>query len=148
MSKYVKYIISFMQVITLVIAFFLVLYINIYYFFSLGKTPFGSDIWDFFSLIIPFVLLMCLYFLNYVNNHNFVNNYYLYKGCSIIVMLNIIYIAIRSLFDYNLIYLYNDYHINFIYFNNHILGIKIVVYLLCFINIILIINNRISYKDS
>ena len=146
MTNIIKKVLSTLQVVLLVVAFFFALYINVYMFFDLGKNPFGRDFFNFFGILTPFVLLIILYFINFVNNHHNVNNSIFYKIVSILVIITIIYMEYRSVFDNNMILWYKtDYHINFDYFTNQILPIKIMIYGLCIVNIFYIIE---GYLDN
>ena len=58
MTNVIKKILTTINVLLLVISFFLVLYINVYQFFNLGNNPFGQGFFEFFSILLPFVLLI------------------------------------------------------------------------------------------
>lgn len=145
MSNILKKILTTLNVLLLVIAFFLILYINVYQCFYLKNNPFGRGFFDFFAILVPFVLLMSLYFINFINSHNIANNSLLYKVIAIISMITIIYISYRAIFDDSLILWHKtDYHINFEYFNNHVIVIKIILYGLGLVNIFFIIEEYLQ----
>ena len=147
MTNILKKVLITINVLLLVISFFFVLYINVYQFFSLGSNPFENNFFDFFSILLPFVLLMCLYFINFVNNHYIANNNIIYKLISIFSLIVILYISYRSIFDDSLILWHKtNYHINFDYFNNHLIYIKLVLYGLSFINIIFIVEGILEKR--
>jgi len=147
MTNILKKILTIINILLLVIAFFLVLYINVYQFFNLGNNPFGNDFFNFFAILLPFIILMSLYFINFINNHHVVNNSLLYKVVSVFSLIVIIYILYRSIFDNSLILWYKtDYHINFDFFNNHVILIKSILYSLSFVNILFIIEGILEKK--
>lgn len=147
MTNILKKVLTTVNVLLLVISFLFVLYINVYQFFSLNSNPFGNDFFEFFSVLLPFVLLMCLYFINFVNNHYIVNNNITYKLISIFSLIVILFILYRSIFDDSLILWYKtNYHINFDYFNNHLIYIKLILYGLSLVNIIFIVDGILEKK--
>ena len=148
MTNVEKKILTISSILLLVISFFLALYINVYQFISLKSNPFGSNFFDFFEVLIPFVLLISLYFINFVNNNTFVNNNIWYKIISIISFITIIFMLYRTIFDDSLILWYKtDYHINFDYFNNQIVPIKSILYGLSLTNILFIIEEYLKNKE-
>ena len=149
MTNILKKILTKINILLLVISFFFIIYINVYQFFSLDNNPFGKNFFEFFSILLPFVLLMSLYFINYINKHHTVNDNVAYKIVSLFSLIVILYILYRSIFDDNLILWHKtNYHINFDYFNNNLLPMNLILYGLSLVNIILIIECILEKKKS
>lgn len=148
MINIIKKVLSILNILLLVIAFFFILYINVYNCFYLGKNPF-DDFFNFFSMLLPFICLMSLYYINFVNDHKIVNKNIFYKIVTFIVLILVIFIECRSIYDSNMVlHNLNDYQINFDYFMNQLIIIKFILYGLFFVNIIFIIEGYLNNKKK
>lgn len=144
-----KRILSFTNVLLLVISFFFCLYINVHMNVELGNNPFGRNIGQFFVSLIPFVLLMIMLFINLVNNHKKINSSIIYKVISIFGIIVIIFMECRALFDKNMVLLFKtSSNINFDYFTDQLLPIKLILYGLCLVNIIYIVEEYLERKNN
>ena len=109
------------------------------------NAPFGKDFFNFFANLLPFISLMILFFLNFVNDCEIINNNIWYKITTIFSLMIIIYMQYRSVFDNNMILWHKtNYHINFDYFNGQLSVIKFMVYGLCVVNILFVIEEYLN----
>lgn len=126
----------------LIIAFVLSFYIIIYMYHRLGKSLYFS-----YSIVIPYVLLFVVYCINLIFKQKRVNNSLFYNLTSCIIFILIIFVDYRALSDnYMIAYQRLGYNINFNYFNDFIIPMKIMLYGLIVTNVLLMINFR--SKDS
>ena len=140
---------SFLKVILLLVSFVLVLYITMYMYYNLEKQPLGSDFMEFFSNLIPFVLLLIIFVINLVARQKSVNNSIFYNLTSVVVFAAIIFMGYRAMFDQNMVLWHKtDYHINFEYFADQLSQIKVMVYGLIGANVLLMIEGWLSKEKK
>lgn len=124
------------------------IYIIINMFRRLDKFVFGSNFFEFFEILFPFILLLILWVLNLLLNHKKIQNSIFYNITSILVVCTIFIFCYRAMFDENMLFWHKyGYKINFNYFSDQIPPIKVMLYGLSISNIILIINEQIK-NDS
>ena len=127
----------------LIISFIWIMFILLNMYQKLDKS---IDI-DFIMLIIPFIILIILFFFNFTFKVDSVRNNILYNVTCNISLLSIVYLLYRTTFDKNMIYYFKDgYNINFTYFNEQNMYIKIVMLLMIIINIMLMLINTKKKK--
>ena len=111
----------------LIISFIWIMFILLNMYQKLDKS---IDI-DFIMLIIPFIILIILFFFNFTFKVDSVRNNILYNVTCNMSLLSIVYLLYRTTFDKNMIYYFKDgYNINFTYFNEQNMYIKIVMLLI------------------
>lgn len=132
MDKLINKILFYAKIIFLIISFVITLYILL-----IRMDTNGLSAWSIFPLFIPlfFVLIVFVFsfFLN-IGNDNLMFN----LSC-VLVLLAIILIDYRTLFDNNII---SNTQINLNYFNLQSSKMKIMLYLTCFSNILLMIYEK------
>ncbi len=103
---------------------------------------------NFILIMIPFILLLILFFVNLTfKMQDVLDNMFYNSGCTL-SLLSIVYLIYRTMCDKNMLYYYKDGNLNFTYFDEQINYIKIVLYLMIIINIILIVINYLSKKKK
>ena len=128
---------------------FATIYIVVMMFQRLGKEPFGANFFEFFEVIIPYILLIILLLVNTFLHQDEVRNSLFYNLTSFLVMLTIFVFCYRALFDKNLILWHKlKYDIDFNYFTDQIAPMKTLLYLLSAANVILIIKGYIKVDDD
>ena len=118
------------------IAFVLTLYIIIYMYHRLGKSLILS-----YKVFIPYGLLFITYCINIISGSKRVKKNFFYNMTSVFVFALIIFVGYRAIFDtYMLANTKLGYNINFNYFNDFLIPMKIMLYGLTFTNILLMAN--------
>lgn len=140
---------SFLKVILLLAAFMITLYITMYMYYNLEKQPLGSDFMEFFANLLPYIILLVLFVINFVLRQKSVNNSIFYNLTCVIVFGAIIFMGYRALFDENMVLWHKtDYHINFEYFADQLSQIKVMVYGLIGANVLLMIEGFLSKEKK
>jgi len=149
MIKIFNNIFNVLKLVMVLVSFIMILYIMLYTFHYLGKNAFGNEFVEFFGTLLPFVLVLMTFVLNYTLDLSSVNNNVLFNvGCTI-SLLSIVLIGARTLFDQNMIFWAKDgYSLNFHYFANQIMQIKSIVYFIFVTNVLLIIENKLNLKKN
>ena len=132
MIKIINKILIYTKIILLLIAFTITLYILL---LRMDYTSLG--IGSILPLFIPLLLVLIVYVFSYFLNKG--NDNIFYNVASILVLLSIIVIDYRTIFDNNINSIYN---INVGYFVVHSLKIEIMLYLTFLGNLMLIINEK------
>ena len=127
-----------LKFILLIIAFVLSFYIIIYMYHRLGKSLYFS-----YGVFIPYVIIFIIYCINLIFKQKRVNNSLFYNLTSCLIFMLIIFVDFRALSDnYMIAYQRLGYDINFNYFNDFVMPMKIMIYGLIITNILLMINFR------
>ena len=118
------------------VAFVITLYIVIYMYHRLGK-PFRYS----YKIFLPYLLLFCSYCVNIIFDSKRVKKNFFYNFTSVLVFITISFIGYRAIFDtYMLANVKLSYNINFNYFNDFLIPMKIMLYGLFFTNLLLMAN--------
>lgn len=132
------------KVLLLFIAFLLTVYITMYMYLSLEMKPFGKDFLEFFLVILPFVVLLMLFVINISGKEATINDNIFYNITCIVVMVAILYMELRAMFDQNMVLWHKtNYHINFDYFKSQLSSIRVMLYGLSFANLLLIVEETV-----
>lgn len=119
-----------------VVAFVLTLYIVVYMYHRLEK-----DLLKAYSVFIPYVLLFIMYCINIIAGSKRVKKSLFYNLTSVLVFSLIAFVGYRAIFDtYMISNVKLGYNINFNYFNDFIIPMKIMLYGLVATNALLIMN--------
>lgn len=145
MIKVFNNIFNTMKIVLLLVSFIMILYIMLYTFHYTGKNAFGREFFEFFGTLLPFILVLMVFIVNYILK---IDNVF-FNTASIIALLSIVIIEARTLFDQNMIFWAKDgYNINFHYFANQVVQIKSLVYFIFITNILLIIEKKFKLKKE
>ncbi len=136
MIKLINKILFYTKVIFLLIAFIITLYILL-----MRMDINNSSILSIIPLFIPLFGVLCVFVLSFFLNKGD-NNLLFNIGC-VLVLLAIIIIDYRTLFDNNIISITK---INLNYFDGQTMRIKIILYLTIIGNIMLIIKEKKDFK--
>ena len=132
MNKIINKTLFYIKIMLIVIAFSITLYILL-----MRMDINGLSTWSIFPLFIPLLLVLIVFvfsfFLNITKDNIFFN-----LVC-VLVLLAIIIIDCRTIFDHNII---SAYKINLNYFDLQISNIKIMLYLTFISNILLMIYEK------
>lgn len=144
MSKILSRILNIFKYLLLVIAFGLIFYGVLKTYKRLEK-PLTEAI----PLLIPFVLLFVIYLVNLFIKKNPIKDNLLYNFVSTAVMLAIIIIGVRAMFDVNMLY-YEKYKINYnpAYLSDNLGTVKIMLYCLCGANVLLLIFGKLDKTEK
>ena len=132
MNNIVNKLLFYAKVIFLLIAFIVTLYI-----LFMKMDIEGNSILSIIQLFIPLLLVLIVFvfsfFLNYGNDSMFFN-----VGC-VLVLIAIIVIDYRTIFDKNIV---SQYKLNINYFDSQVMYIKIMLYLTFIGNLMLIFKEK------
>ena len=121
----------------------------LYTFHYSKKNAFGNEFFEFFGTLLPFILVLMTFVLNYTLNISKVNSNVLFNVACTIALFSVVFIGARTLFDQIMIFWAKDgYNINFNYFANQVVHIKSLVYFIFVTNILLIIENKLNLKKE
>ena len=134
MVKLINSILFYIKVIFLLIAFIITFYILLMR-MDINKSNILSVLPEFIPLLGVLTAFVFSFFLNKGNDNLLFN-----IGC-VLVLLAIIIIDYRTLFDRNVISLYK---INLNYFNGQVIRIKLILYLTIISNLMLIIKEKVK----
>jgi len=149
MTKIINKFFIFLKIVLAVATFGINLYIMLYMYYNLEKQPFGSDFMDFISSILPFVILLIFFAVNLAGRQKTVNGNIFYNITCCFVLVAILYMQYRALFDVNMVLKYKtDYGINFDYYADQLSQIKAMLYGLSAVNILLIIEHYLCRKKT
>ena len=136
MNKIINKILFYVKVIFLLIAFVVTLYIML-----MKNDINGSSMLSLISLFIPLLAVLTVFvfslFLNNGNDNMFFNI------CCVLVLIAIIIIDYRTIFDKNIV---SQYKLNIIYFDGQIMHIKIMLYLIFIGNLMLVFKEKKEKK--
>lgn len=146
-NKIFNKVLNVLKFILLFLVFIMVVYIQLFMYYKLESSEMFKSFLEFLIILLPFALTLLLFVINFLMKQNFVNNNILYNSGCVIAFVSILFICYRSLFDVNMIFRnIEGFDINFTYFNDQFSYIKILLYLICFVNGLLIIKNKFSLK--
>jgi len=149
MIKMFNHIFSVLKIVLVLVSFIMILYIMLYTFHYSGKNAFGNEFFEFFGTLLPFILVLMVFVLNYSLNISSINSNILFNVACNVALLSIVFIGARTVFDQNMIFWAKDgYNINFHYFSNQIVHVKLLVYFIFVTNILLIIENKLNLKKE
>lgn len=136
MTSIINKIFGILKYILLIISFVLTLYIIIYMYHRLNKSLIQS-----YKIFIPFIMIFILFCTNFLFNKKKVQKNLFYNITCCLVFSLIIFVDYRTIFDtYMLANSKLGYNINFNYFNDFLIPLKIMLYGLSIINVLLMIN--------
>ena len=142
MIKIFNNIFNILKIVLVLVSFIMILYIMLYTFHYSGKSAFGIEFLEFFETLLPFILVLMTFVLNYTLNISEINDDVLFNVACNVALISIVFIGARTLFDQNMIFWAKDgYNINFHYFANQIVHIFVT-------NILLIIESKIKLKKE
>ena len=146
MEKVLNIFLNVIKMLLLLVCFVLTFYVIINNYMRLDRSVISS-----ISNFIPYFLLFILFSINFVLRQKEVLNNTLYNVvCCLVFGLNLLVIY-RTLFDNNMVlYTRLGYGMNFNYFSDMFMPIKLLIYLLSISNIIMIVNSllKINKKGS
>lgn len=109
----------------------------------------NKNIIESYTIFVPYVLLLIFFLTNHFSKQKRVTNNIFYNLTCCLSFIVIIFVCVRSLFDSNM--LMNQimgYKINFCFFNNFLIYMKIILYGLSLSNIFFIINFKEQKKKE
>lgn len=138
MSKSINLLLNVYKFLLLFISFGLSIYIFMGMSFRLGNDLFSSILY-----LVPFVILLVIYILNFVFKQDRINNNLFYNLTSLLVFAVIIFVCIRAIFDKGMILnKVMGYGINFNYFSDFIVFMEIMLYGLIVSNLLFMLNKK------
>ena len=118
------------------ISFVVTLYIIIYMYHRLEKPLVLS-----YKVFIPYLLLFIMYCINIISDSKRVKKNFFYNFTSVLVFVLISFVGYRAIFDnYMLANTKLGYNINFNYFNDFLIPMKIMLYGILITNVLLVAN--------
>lgn len=131
MTRVMNAIFSFLKIILLLASFAFTFFIIMNMYHRLDK-----NIAECIPTMLPFVLLLLLFIINFVLGQKSVNNCLFYNITCCFAFVVILFAVYRSFFDQNMVMIEKlGYNINFNYFADVIAPMKLMLYLLCVSNI-------------
>lgn len=144
LNKLFYYLKNFLLPILFVITMYIVMYMSN----RLGKNIFGDGFLEFFSVLLPFVSLIFCWILNIILKQESIKDNIFYNFVSFFAMLTIFVFCYRTVFDKNMIMWHKyGYNINFNYFSDQLIVIRVLLYCLLLVNILLMIYNHFFEKN-
>lgn len=138
MTSFFNKLFSVLKYVLLIVAFVLTLYIVIYMYHRLGKSVFYS-----YSIFIPYIILFIAFCINFLFGQKRVNKCLFYNFVCCLVFFLIVFVDYRTIFDtYMIANSRLGYNINFNYFDDFLIPMKIMLYGLFCTNILLMLNFR------
>lgn len=150
MIKLINIILSILKVLLLLVCFVLSFFIIVNMYRRLDKDMIGI-IYNF----IPYVLLFILFSINFIFRQKSVNSCLFYNITCVLVLVMILFSCYRTFMDQNMIAnIRLGYGINFNYFADIIAPMRVMLYVLCVSNVLLMIDGinfnkgKIEKKDN
>ena len=144
MTKIINGFFSILRFILLLVCFMISFYIIMNMYNRLEK-----NMLECIPTMLPFVLLLFLFLINFIFKQKTVNNCLFYNITCCFAFIVILFAAYRSFFDSNMVMILKlGYKINFNYFADVIAPMKSMLYLLIISNIFLIIVDVTSRKNQ
>lgn len=138
MNRTLKLLLNVYKFLFLFISFGLSIYIVMGMSFRLGNDLFSSILY-----LVPFVILLVIYVLNFVFKQDRINGNLFYSLTSLLVYTVIIIVCIRAIFDKGMILnKVMGYGINFNYFSDFIVFMEIMLYGLIISNLLFMLNKK------
>lgn len=149
MIKMFNKIFNILKILMVLLGLALTLYILIFMYQRLEKNPFGESFFEFFGVLLPFILTLIMFTVNIALKQKNVTGNTFYNASCVIALIAIIYFGYRALMDHNMVFLSKDgYGINFNYFADQITQIKVLLYIMVVANIFLIIEGKLNKKKE
>lgn len=140
MEKIINGFFSILKFLLLLISFMVTFYIIMSMYQRLEK-----NIIECIPTMLPYVILLFLFILNFIFNHKSVNNCIFYNISCCFTFMVILFAAYRSIFDNTMVMILKlGYHVNFNYFADVIAPMKAMLYLLIIVNVILILIDKLD----
>lgn len=140
---------NFLKILLLFVTFAFTTYIMIFMYQRLEKNVFGEYFFEFFGVLLPFIILMFLFTINLSARQKSVNDNVFFNASCMVALLAILFFGYRTLFDQNMVYWGKDgYGINFSYFADQITQIKTMLYVIAITDIFLIIFGKLDKKKE
>lgn len=144
MEKIINGFFSIFKFLLLLVSFMVTFYIIMNMYQRLEK-----NIIECIPTMLPYVVLLFLFILNFIFRHQYVNNSMFYNISCCFAFMVILFAAYRSIFDSSMVMILKlGYHINFNYFADVIAPMKAMLYLLIIANILLILIGKIAEMDD
>lgn len=138
MNRTVKLVLNVYKFLFLFIAFGLSVYITIGMSYRLGNSLFSGILY-----LIPFIILLVIYVLNFVFKQDRINGNLFYILTSLLVYFVIIFVCIRTLADKGMVLnKVMGYGINFNYFSDFIVFMEVMLYGLIISNLLFMLNKK------
>lgn len=136
MEKVLNLFLNILKMFLLLISFVLTFYIVVNNYNRLGINAFHS-----ISNFIPYFFLFILLSINFIFKQKEVLNNTFYNICCCLVFILNLFVVYRTLYDSNMVlYIRLGYDMNFNYFTDMFLPIKLLISILCLSNIIMIVK--------
>lgn len=140
MEKIINGFFSILKFLLLLVCFMVTFYIIMNMYQRLEK-----NIIECIPTMLPYVILLFLFILNFIFKQKSVNNCMFYNISCCFAFMVILFAAYRSIFDSSMVMILKlGYHINFNYFADVIAPMKVMLYLLIISNILLILIGKIA----
>ena len=141
----------FLKFVLLLAAFGTSLYVLIAMYQRLEK-----DMINLIYVFIPYIVILVLFIINMFFRQTGVTKNVFYNITCCLVFFTIAFLALRSVFDVNMIYRWkNTYHINFNFYSDVLTFINVMIYGLCIANVFLMfsessfkLNKKKEIKDA
>ncbi len=131
----------FLKFVLLLAAFGTSLYVLIAMYQRLEK-----DMINLIYVFIPYIVILVLFIINMFFRQTGVTKNVFYNITCCLVFFTIAFLALRSVFDVNMIYRWkNTYHINFNFYSDVLTFINVMIYGLCIANVFLMFSES-SFK--
>jgi len=104
----------------------------------------GNQMWEIIRICIPLILTLSVFVVSFFFKEG--NNHTLFNVACLVAFIAIIIIDFRTLLDRNML-LWMKGNTNFYYFQNQVLQIKILCYLIFFGNALLIYKEKLNKKE-
>ena len=138
MKKIINYSLLFLKYLLYLGAFAISLYI-----ITIINQKQNRNITELITSILPYILLLIVFFINIILRQKNINHNIFYNLTCCIVFLTTIIVGLRSIYDTNMILnQITGYNINFIYFNDYLVYMKILVYGLIVSNLCFMFKNK------
>ena len=132
-------VIFYLKIIVLVISFSLTLYISF-----MIQDYYGNQVGTIISLFVPMLLMLLIFVISFFFDEG--NKNIFFNIASFLSLLAIMIIALRTIFDKNMVTLARE-KINYYFFQNQIKQIKILSYMIFLGNVLLIYNEKSKKGD-
>ena len=140
MEKIINGFFSILKFLLLLICFMVTFYIIMNMYQRLEK-----NIIECIPTMLPYVILLFLFILNFIFKQKSVNNCMFYNISCCFAFIVILFAAYRSIFDNSMVMILKlGYHVNFNYFADVIAPMKAMLYLLIIANILLLLMGKID----
>lgn len=141
MKNMINWILLILRYILFLVGFSFTLYIVVAMYKRLDK-----DISNSINIFLPYFLLLVIYFINIIFRQKRVNKNIFYNLTCCLVFITNIVVGLRAIYDTNMVMnKIMGFNINFIYFSDYIIFMKILIYGLSISNILLMLSFEKNY---